>query len=338
MPELRKDPVVGRWVIIATERARRPGNFVDTTYIRPQGGAKDCQFCHPSEKIIYSAKKSASSSNWDVCVTDFKESFLNMNEPIAHKRHGLYEVVNGVGTHEVVIETSTHVANMADLGLEQIRLIFETYAGRITELEKNPQLQYVLPYKNYSQMAGSRMIGHTRSHIIATPVNPVRVNEKLTGAKEYFDTKKRCIYCDLIKQDLEEKSRIVVETEHFLAVIPFAARFLFETWILPKKHHCDYASGVKGVEGDLALMMKTLLTKFKVGLDDPAYNYVIHTAPFRRMQLNTNRWATIEQDFHWHMELMPQLTLMAGFEKGTGFYICAVPPEQMAEYLREIII
>lgn len=336
MPELRKDPIVGRWVIIATERARRPGNFIDpSSFVSSlEYHETDCPFCEPKEKIIYST--SHNGSPWDVCVLPFQESFLSTKQDIEHKRNGLYEIFNGFGVHEIVVESKEHIANMADLSEEQIQTVFKTYAERIKELEKNKNLQYVLPYKNYSQNKESRMSGHSRSHIIATPVNPVRINDKLTGARRYFNIKKTCVYCDLYKQEIRDKARIVMETEHFVAFVPFAARFLFETWIVPKAHHCDYVEGVKGKEADLAKIMKSLLKKFKDGLDDPAYNYVIHTAPFRRKQLNDNRWGSIEEDFHWYIELMPQLTLTAGFEKGTGFYICTVPPEMMASYLREV--
>ena len=131
---------------------------------------------------------------------------------------------------------------------------------------------------------------------------------------------------------------MIVENDHFIAITPFAARFLFEVWIIPKKHSCDFAKGILGIEKDLAAILKDMLTRVKVGLNDPAYNYVIHTAPFRREEELKKQYKTIVEDYHWHIELMPRLTRVAGFEKGTGFYICAVPPEKMAEFLREVQI
>lgn len=339
MPELRKDPIVNRWVIIATERARRPGNFVERMEPANAQSAKECAFCKPKEKIIYSASRSKQLSftrRWDVCVVPFKDSFLATDNQMNRQTNGLYDVIEGFGVHEVVIESSDHVADMADLDLRQIQLVFETYAVRMKELEKNKNLQYILAFKNHGPSAGSRNIGHSRSHIMATPVNPFRVKDKLKGAKDYFENKKRCVYCDLIQQESNSKSRIVLDTKNFVAITPFAARFLFEVWIIPKAHHCDYYHGITGFEEELAGIMKTLLLKFKIGLDYPAYNYVIQTAPFRRQYHGFAQWKTIEQDFHWHIELTPRLTLMAGFEKGTGFYISAVPPEMTAEYLRDV--
>ena len=338
MPELRKDPIVGRWVIIATQRARRPGNFIDPYKYLWKAEKKNCPHCELKEKplLVMTHKKRGFSSSWDVCVVPSRNPFLETDNNFQRAQQGLYEVIDGFGTHEVIIETPQHTANMADLEVKQISLVLKTYVLRINELKKNKEVQFVLVYKNYGWTAGGHITGHTRSHIIATPVNPLRVREKLRGAKEYFDREHRCIYCDLIRQELEEKTRIVAQTEHFLALTPFAARFLFEVWVFPKKHDCDFSRGIEGCEEELASLMKILFQKFKNGLQDPPYNFIIQTAPFRQPHPDPRRWETVEKDFHWHIELMPRLTQVAGFEKGTGFYICSIPPEHMAEYLREI--
>jgi len=322
MPLLRKDPVIGRWVIIASERARRPGNFIDTSDNEIEDEETECSFCNNQQEVIYTASD-------DVCVVSAGDSISEPQKKFHRTKQGLYDVIDGLGVHEIVIETAEHLANMADLDTNRIRLIFQTYAARMRALQEHDQIQYTAVYKNYGPTAGGRKIAHTRSHIVATPVLPLRVKEKLIGAKKYFDTNHRCIYCDLIRQEVKSGERIVYETEHFIAVIPFAAQFLFEIWIFPKEHHCDFHQGVKDKEKDLAAMMKILLQKFQKDLDNPAYNFVIQTAPSL-----SKKWETIEQDYHWHIELMPRLTRMAGFEKGTGFSICAIPPEAMAEYLR----
>lgn len=244
---------------------------------------------------------------------------------------------NDYGAHEVVIETPDHIGNIADLSEEQISLILKTFGVRFHELEKNPMFQYVIAYKNYGWAAGSRHISHSRSQIIATAVNPVRVKEKLHGAKRYFDYHDRCLYCDLIRQEMEDRQRVLAENDHFIAMIPFAPRFIFEISIYPKKHHCDFHHGVVGQEEALAKILKEVLKKLQVGVDDPSYNFIIQTAPFRRAE-NGTKWRTIEEDYHWHIEIMPRLTRVAGFEKGSGFYICAIPPEHMAEFLREVEI
>lgn len=330
MPELRKDPVVGRWVIIATERARRPGNIVDTGDGPYDEKEKECLFCKSQQQALYTTN--------DLTVIAYQNSFLKTDNEFKRTSCGLYEVSNAFGAHEVIIESKEHISNMADLDTDHIKDVFATYADRMKELESNKDLKYVLAYKNYGETAGSRSFAHARSHIIATPVLPIRAKEKFWGTKEYYDENGSCIYCDLIKQELKNQKRIVMETEHFLVVAPFAARFMFELLILPKKHHCNYVDGIEGFEEELARIIKTLLQKYKIGVNDPAYNYMIQTAPFYKNAQDDWKWKNVEHDFHWHIELMPRLTRIAGFEKGTGFYICSIPPELSAEYLRGVNI
>ena len=342
MPELRKDPIIGRWIIVATERARRPGNFVDPS--ENEFIEEECPFCAHRESQtppeIYALRDKHShpnSAGWKVRVVPSIKPILRIEGSLNRQGSGLYDVTDGVGAHEVIVETPEHIANMADLDLKQIQLVFETFIVRINDLERDPRFKYVLAYKNYGWSAGGGKIRHSRSQIIATPINPMRVKEELIGAKQYFDLHERCVYCDLIKQECDAKKRIVIESDHFAVLAPFASRFPFELWILPKKHHCDFSKGAHGHIHDLAKVLKEVLMRLKVGLDDPAYNFVIHSAPFRRDK-SGNRWKTIEDDYHWHIEVMPRLTHVAGFEKGTGFYICSIPPESTAEFLREVEI
>jgi UDPglucose--hexose-1-phosphate uridylyltransferase len=242
--------------------------------------------------------------------------------------------MSGVGAHEIVVETSQHIANMADLSEAQIAKVLRCYADRITDLEKDQRFKYVLVFKNYGTGAGGSAIRHSRSQLIATPVNPKRVKEELAGARQYFEYHERCVFCDLIRQEIEQRDRLILDLDGFIAISPFAARFPFETWILPKKHSCDFTNTDDESMKNLGKVMKEVLSKIKKGLNDPAYNYVIHAAPFRRRK--TGYWRTIDQDFHWHIEIMPRLTRVAGFEWGTGFYICPLTPEDAAKYLREI--
>ncbi len=318
MPQLRKDPIVSRWVIIATERARRSAAFVDP--VNNQTDKKDCPFCHDTTSV------EVHSSN-GVRVLKSGTPFFSDQEPLTIRNQGLYQVCPAYGAHEVVIETPEHIANMADLSLSQIQHVFETYALRMRHHQKDQSVKYVIAYKNYGVAAGGRSIGHSRSQIMAVPVMPMRLQDKVNGSKLYFDFHERSLFIDLIRQEKKEKERIVLETANFIAFCPFAARFPFEVWIMPKKPHCDYAQSITGLEAELAGVMKTLLQKYKVGLNDPAYNFVLQSAPF---QLAT------EESYCWHIELLPRLTRMAGFERGTGFYINPIPPEMTAKFLREV--
>ncbi len=339
MPELRKDPIVGRWVIIATERARRPGNIIDPSEIVREQTQLACPFCEHQEKAVapeifaFRGNPQPNGPGWQVRVVPSQNPFLQYENYCQRRGHGLYDVMNAYGTHETVIETPQHIENMADLDLGQIELVVKSYALRCRELSRNPELKFIMAFKNYSR-AIPLHFAHTRSQIVATPINPMRAKDKLKGARHYYQYHERCIYCDLIVQELDAKKRIVLETDHFVVITPFASRFPFETWIIPKKHACDFHKGIEGYEGDLARALKSILQKVKIGLRDPEYNFVIHSAPIRKD--NGRQWLTIEDDYHWHMEVMPVLTRVAGFEKGTGFYICVIPPEQTAEYLREV--
>ncbi len=339
MPELRKDPVIGRWVIIATERAKRPDQFSGQF---PQGPVEgECPFCEGHESQtppeVYAIRPGHSSPNtpgWDLRVVPSISPFLKIEGDLDRRCKCLYGLSNGVGAHEVVIETKQHIANMADLPEEQISRIITCYIDRMVDLEKDRRFKYVLVFKNYGWVAGGGRVKHSRSQLIATPVNPKRVKEELAGARFYYEYHERCVFCDLVKQELESKERLILDIDGFIAVTPFAARFPFEVWILPKKHSPDFISLEMSMRLDLARVIKKVLAKLKKGLNDPPYNYVLHTAPFRRQKVGY--WKSIDHDYHWHIEIMPRLTRVAGFEWGTGFYICPLPPEDAAKFLREV--
>ena len=208
----------------------------------------------------------------------------------------------------------------------------------MADLERDPRFRYVLWFKNHGAIAGAGRIGHSRSQLIATPVTPLRVKEELVGARRYFEDKERCLVCDLLAQEREAKVRVVLDSTHIMVLCPFAARFPFELWIVPKRHSCDFTKAQPEEIADLAQVFKQILSRLKSVLDDPPYNYLLHTAPLRQPRGKIGHWKTIEEDYHWHIELIPRLTRVAGFEWGSGFYINPTPPEESAKYLREAIV
>jgi UDPglucose--hexose-1-phosphate uridylyltransferase len=322
MSQLRKDPIVSRWTIIATERARRPAAFVDPLVTTTD--QNQCPYCENS------ASEGVYESH-GVKVINSSSPILDGSKPFEVRSHGLYDVCHSYGSHEIVIETPDHIANMADLSIDQIKAVMQTYALRMQAHRQNPFIEYILAYKNYGVAAGSRNIGHARSQIMAVPVLPMRVKDKINGAHKFFDYHERCLFCDMIVQESKDKERIVTENKDFVVITPFASRFPFETWIVPKNHHCDFVGGLKGYEDSLSAIMKDILLRFKIGLNDPAYNYMIQTSPVKNP-------GSFKDYYHWHIEVMPRLTRVAGFERGTGFYICPIPPEMTAAFLREINI
>ncbi len=337
MPQLRKDPIIGRWVIISTERAKRPHDLVVKK--GPELEAeKDCLFCQGHEADtpdeIYAVRKlniSPNSPDWDVRVIPNINPLMQKQGDMGRRGMGMFDLMNAIGAHELIIETPKHIANIADLDIGQIQDVFNVYAQRMKALEKDPTIKYVLISKNYGIIAGASPIKHSRTQLIALPVNPKRVKEELVGARRYYEFRQRCIFCDMIQHEIEKKVRIVERMDGFIAFAPYASRFPFEVWVLPEDHSADFFS-LKNSEG-LAKIMKSVMSKLSVSLQDPPYNYIIHTAPFRRMT-SPGYWKTIDSDYHWHIEIMPRLIKVAGFELGSGFYINPTPPESAADFLR----
>ena len=204
--------------------------------------------------------------------------------------------------------------------------MFWVYRDRLVDLKKDPRLVYGMIFKNVGAAAGASL-EHTHSQLIVTPIVPINVWEEMTGSLEFYNYRGRCVYCDMIQQELATEKRIVLDTPGFVAFCPFASRFPFETWILPKNHSSHFENIQKNEVEELSGVMRQVIVKVEAALDQPAYNYIVHTAPFDTQELG---------HYHWHIEIMPSLTKTAGFEWGTGFYINPVPPEQAAAFLREV--
>ena len=335
MPELRKDPVVGRWVIISTERSRRPTHFTTSTH---SGGGHACPFCPgsedktPPEFYAYRPGHEApNTAGWKVRVVPNKFPALQIEGTLDRRGEGLYDKMNGVGAHEVVIEGPEHDKDLADLPVEHIQHVLLAYRERVLDLHRDRRFRYVLIFKNHGAGAGATL-EHTHTQLIATPIIPKILMEEIEGSRRYFELKERCVFCDIIQQDTSDTNgrRIVSTNDRFLAIEPFAPRVPFETWILPRPHGDSFHT-LTDDEGfrDLAVVLKDTLQRLNRALDRPPFNFAIHTAPVSDTEL---------EHYHWHLEIMPTLTRVAGFEIGSGFYINPTPPEDAAQYLREIAV
>ena len=329
MPELRKDPVTGRWVIIATDRAKRPSDF-SRQHVEIKG-VRFCPFCPgnelrtPPEILAYRTRGGANEPGWSLRVISNKFPVLRVEGVLTRKADGIYDKMNGVGAHEVIIETPEHFHTLADMPDKRVEDLFWAYRDRVLDLRRDTRLKYLLLCKNHGEPAGA-VLEHTHSQLIALPVVPKRVQEQLDGGRKYYDYKERCVYCDIIAQEVDTHVRLVQETDHFVVVAPYASRFPFETWILPKAHNSHAEIMSHDEIRDLAPVLRTLLRKLNSTLEHPPYNLVLHSAPVQDQPL---------AHFHWHLEIIPKLTQVAGFEFGTGFYINPTPPEEAATFLRE---
>ena len=330
MPELRKDPIIGRWVIISTERADRPNDFQVERVERARSGS--CPFCPgneaatPPEVLAYRpGPPNPNGPNWQLRVVPNKFPALMIEGELDREGHGLYDKMNGVGAHEVFIETNDHSKELADLTPAEVESLLWACHDRIIDLRRDPRFRYVLIFKNHGEAAGARL-EHSHTQLIALPIIPRRVQGELDGALKHYDSKERCIYCDIIDQEQRENARIIYENDEMIAIAPWAPRRPFETWILPKKHISNFEDAGRGIYPAFADALLTILRKLNKVLGRPPYNFTIHTSPLQKPSL---------PHFHWHLELMPTLTKIAGFESGSGFYINPMPPETAAAFLRD---
>ena len=329
MPQLRKDPIMSRWVIISTDRKQRPGDF------KPQPPTTEpprlCPFCPgnerhtPAEIVAYRDEATkANEPGWHTRVIPNRIPVLRIEGQIERRGWGMYDMITGVGAHEIIIETPRHDVDLADLAPVHIERLLWAYRDRSLDLSRDPRFRYILILRNHGLGAGST-ISHPHSQLIATPIVPKRVEEEIDGCKLYYEYKERCILCDIIRQELVERKRVIAENRNFLSFEPFASRFPFETWLIPKFHSCSFPMIQQDQLTDLAYCVKETLTRLKCVLGDRPYNYVLHTAPIPIKET---------EFYHWHIEILPTLGRVAGFEWGSGFYINSTLPEDAAEILR----
>jgi UDPglucose--hexose-1-phosphate uridylyltransferase len=330
MPELRKDPVIGRWVIISTDRASRPTDFEHPPE-KAVGGF--CPFCPEHEgktpPEVFAIRENGSEPDgpgWSVRVVPNKFPALQVEGELDRRAEGIYDKMNGIGAHEVIIESPEHEIELSRHSVEQIRLVLIAYRARMLDLAQDTRFRYIQLFKNHGQAAGASL-EHSHTQLVATPIVPRRILEELKGCRQHYELKERCIFCDIVDQETALGTRVVTENAEYLSIAPFAPRFPFETWLLPKSHGTSFEHIADAELGSLAAILKETLMRINRVLDDPPYNFVIHTSP-------CNDWRG-PKHYHWHVEIMPKLTSVAGFEWGTGLYINPTPPEEAAAYLRD---
>ncbi|GAB4437639.1 MAG: galactose-1-phosphate uridylyltransferase [bacterium] len=329
MPELRKDPVANRWVIISSERAQRPHSFVTQ---KAERKTSFCPFDYGNENItpneilaIRPHGTPPNAPNWTLRVVANKFPALRIEGELNREGEGVYDKMNGIGAHEVIIETPEHDLTLSKLEKRRFKDVLWSYKERMTDLKKDLRFKYVLVFKNQGEQAGASL-PHSHSQLIALPIVPKRVLEELENCSRYYNFKERCLICDIIRQEIQQGVRVVAENNDFLAFCPFAPRFPFEVWLLPKRHESAYEFISDEKLESLSMIFQSVLQKIDIVLEEPAYNFVLHSTPFTDVYNNY---------YHWHFEIIPKLTKVAGFEWGSGFYINPTPPEEAAKYLRE---
>jgi UDPglucose--hexose-1-phosphate uridylyltransferase len=327
MGELRREPVVRRWVVITTENPKGPEDYIPLKAPHaPFDPAGTCAFCPGHEGMTPPEVLSLGEpgEGWSVRVVPNKSPFFHMQGELDRRPEGMYDVMQPLGAHEIVIESPDHQKHFATLPPSQIQKVLLAYRFRVISLARDPRFQQILILKNYPGVYNR----HPHAHLLAMPVIPKRIDEEIEGVLDYFRRKERCIFCDIIKEEMTSGKRVIAETPHFLAFCPFASRYPFETWIVPKAHLPDFHALQDEMMEDLSHMLQTVFQCFYRLLADPPYSLAFHSSP---VQSRFHR-----NEYHWHIETQLRVGLREGFEWATGFFVNPTPPESAAAWLRGV--
>jgi UDPglucose--hexose-1-phosphate uridylyltransferase len=332
MAEFRKDPITGRWVIIATQRARRPRQLGASNHGQQ---AEPCPFCAGNEAMtppelwaLRDANTQANAPGWNVRVVPNKYPALESDSQWTGFSDNFYQAQNGVGAHEVIVESAEHVVNIGALSEVGITNVLRAYRERMRSLRMDRRWRYLLLYKNQGDRAGATL-EHIHSQLIALPHVPSEAADEINGAQAHYLTAKRCIYCEIIEGETAASKRVIYSHAKFVALCPFAPRFAYESWILPRTHAAAFEESSDRDLDDFGRALHEIIARLNRALDDPPFNYFLHSAPTDD---------SISPHYHWHWEILPQLSRAAGFELGSGSHINSVAPEDAAKLLRDVLL
>jgi UDPglucose--hexose-1-phosphate uridylyltransferase len=330
MLEIRQNIATREWVIISTERARRPGEFAqeDTgKQARLPALAPDCPFCPGNEELDLERLRLPVDGTWSLRVV--QNRYPALREEGEHVRYadGVHFAISGVGYHEVIVESRLHNTCPALESVEDIERTLNAFKLRSQVIREDPRIEQIIYFKNHGPAAGTSL-PHPHAQLLALPVVPYSIRSRVEAARRYFDDHGVCVICRMREQEEREQIRIVSESRHFSAFIPYAAFSPFHLWIVPR-HHCASFLDISTEElQDLARVLREVLRKIYFGLNDPDYNYIIRSAPEHE-----HRPAYL----HWYVSVIPRVTRTAGFELGSGMFINTTLPEESARFLREVV-
>ncbi len=332
MSLIRQDPTTKEWVIIATERGRRPHDF-ERTGRAPTGKAREasCPFCPGNEALTPPELlrcESPEGTGWAVRVTSNKFAALRQEGGLRRRDCGpLFREMDGVGSHEVIVETPLHNRVIPLMGDAEVEQILRVYQARYQVLRDDPRMKYIIIFKNHGVAAGTSL-EHPHSQVIATPVAPMLLRRKYEIAISHYDDTGRCLYCDLVEAEVQGKARLILETDHFVVFHPFASRVPFETWIAPKRHQPSFGQVCPEDLAEMARVLRKTLHGLYSALGNPDFNYIIQSAPAE----DENK-----AYYLWHLQILPRVATIAGFELGSGIYITTMVPEESAAYMRDFL-
>ncbi len=331
MAELRQNVVTREWVIINPERTKRPHQFAGKKPVETQlpMSEPECPFCVGNEHLtVNESFKISEGGNWRVRVVGNKFPAVESTGERVRKIDGIYRSMSAVGFHEVIIEHPLHNMTMALMPDEHVADILTAYRERYREIRWDERVESIIIFKNHGETAGTSLV-HPHSQLVATPVVPSQIRNRMEEAMRYFDDTGECVCCRTIKDEINAGERIVYENENFVAFIPYAALSPFHTWIFPRRHSSSFDETTDLEIRDLARCLRAVLAKLHYGLNNPDFNYSIRSVPTRELHV---------EYFHWYFTLVPRVTKTAGFEIGSGMYVNSALPEQSAEFLRNVVV
>lgn len=320
--ELRLDLVSNDWVVIASARARRPESFAKEKRKKELVDPKECPFCQ--EKILDKAvAKIEKDNSWFILSMPNDFPAFSFGNELDQRKKGPYQAMNGLGFQEVII-TADHEKKFSQFSNQEMEMVVEMYHQRYCELMQKEFIKYVSLFHNHGEEAGASVV-HPHSQIAAIPVLDPDLRGSLDGAESFYQKNNKCVYCTMIEWDIKDEKRIIYQNEKFVILCPFAPQASFEIRIYPKEHQPYFSRLTKEDKPFFADALKVALKNIDQSLNDPAYNFYIHTAPGEEGN----------QNYHWHLNILPKTSIMAGFELGAGIEISSIKPEKAAEFLRK---
>jgi UDPglucose--hexose-1-phosphate uridylyltransferase len=332
MPELRQNMVTKEWVIISDERAKRPDEYVEpNTHAITETQLfydQNCPFCPGNEELDLEIERMPQTGPWQTRVVHNRFPALSIYGELVRTFDGVHRRISGVGHHEVVVDDPRHNTTLALMAPSEIKCMLETFYSRGWGIRKDSRIEQIVYFKNHRERAGASL-KHPHSQIIGLPVVPTNIRHRIEEARRYFDDNGECVFCVMMRDELSKKERLVTESEHFVAFVLYASPSPFHIWILPRQHSVSFLYSQPDEMTDLAHLLRDVLRRLYIGLHDPAYNFIIRSAPVKE----------ISNDYlHWYVTVVPRLSRTAGFELGSGMYINPSIPEESAAFLRQINI
>jgi UDPglucose--hexose-1-phosphate uridylyltransferase len=330
MSEIRQNMATKEWVIIATERARRPEEFIQAPKTERNENLPvwvgSCPFCPGNEETELERLKLPTEGEWSVRVVANRYPALREAGEAARHFDGLHRSLPGIGYHEILVEVPQHNRPLALQSSEEIALALQAFQLRGRAMRADKRIEQIIYFKNYGFSAGSSMI-HPHAQIVALPVVPYIIRARTEEARRYFDDHGQCVICRMCEEEAREEVRVVLTTEYFTAFVPYAAFSPFHLWVVPRRHHADFLETPSEELRDLSRVLREITRKIHFGLNDPDYNYVIRSAPAHEED---------SEYLHWYLTIIPRVTRTAGFEMGSGMFINTALPEASARFLREV--